>query len=310
MPETFPLPFRSVRRISGGNEGRYIVGAMFTARYSKEAERLAASCEKFGLSYAIHEVAAVHRSIHTSGSDDLSFTKPNFIRHLLGAHGKPVLYLDVDCELMSEPRLIDRLSGSGCDFAIYNWLADEHTDTFVPIELGIGPDGPPIRNRFYRFWRSFDWYSTTQLVCAGCVQFYASSEAARFLLSEWQKTIAMFPGVADDGCLAFAFNNLGPRSGEMKVHWLPKDYARISWWIYVKPVIDHREHPQADSKFLDITNMDPAGRQGWYPSLAELRTVASLFPRDCIIDTERRVVGKIVGDQLVTIKTTDQMFWI
>jgi hypothetical protein len=310
MAESFPLPFKSVRHISGGRDGRYIVGAMFTAGYSKKAERLAASCEKFGLPYVLHEVPTVHRSIHSLGSDDLSYTKANFIHHLLVEHGKPVLYLDADCEFVSEPDLVDQLVGSGCDFAIYNWLADEHTDVFVPIELGIGPDGPPIKNRFYRFSRSLDWYSTTQLVCSGCVQFYGNSEAARLLLAAWQQNIVMFPASADDGCLSFTFNNPGPRSNELKVQWLPKAYARISWWIYVKPVINHRGHPQRDSKFLSIMDMDPSGRRGWYPDRTELRTVACLFPRDCIIDTERRVVGKIVGDQLVTIKTTDQTFWI
>ena len=308
--QPLPLPFNSRRQISGGGEGHYIVGAIFTASYAKKAERLAASCERFGLPYAIHEVPVVHRSINSSGADDLAYTKANFIHHLLDAHGKPILYLDADCELVAEPDLVPQLVKSGCDFAAYNWLADEHTDTFVPIELGVGVDGPPIKNRFFRFFRSIDWYSTSQLIPAGCTQFYGNTRPARHLLSEWHRTIATFPGTADDHCLSFAFNNLGPRENALNVKWLPKAYSRVSWWIYVKPVINHEGRPQTDSRFVQFDVIDTGERKVWYPSAAELKTVTSLFPRDCIIDTERRVLAKIVGNQLVTIGITDQTFWI
>ena len=49
MDHMFPLPFKSLRTISGGKEGLFVIGAMFTAAYSNKTERLAASCEKFGL---------------------------------------------------------------------------------------------------------------------------------------------------------------------------------------------------------------------------------------------------------------------
>lgn len=314
MPSTsaqaFPLPFELLRQISGGRGGSYIIGAMFTASYVQKAERLAASCETFGLRYAIHEVPVVHRSINTRGADDLAYTKANFIHYLLDAHGTPVLYLDADCEFLAEPELLPGLVTSGCDFAIYNWLADEYTDTFVPIELGVGADGPPIKNCFFRFRTSIDWYSPSQLLGSGCVQFYGNTEGARNLLSEWHHTIGAFPGTADDYCLSFAFNNLGPRMSALNVRWLPKAYARISWWIYVKPVINHEDRPQADSKFVLFDAIDTGKRKVWYPARAEWKTVATLFPRDCIIDTERRVLGKIVGNQLVTIGITDQTFWI
>lgn len=306
----FPLPFNSVRQISGGREGPYVVGAMFTASYAKKAERLAASCETYGLQYAIHEVPVVHRSISPVGADDLGYTKANFIHHLLDAHRKPILYLDVDCEFVAEPELLLDLVESGCDFAAYNWLADDHTDTFVPMELGIGTDGPPIKNRFFRFLSSIDWHATSQLLASGCVQFYANTDGARHLLSEWHQTIATFPGTADDQCLSFAFNNFGPRKSTLNAQWLPKAYARISWWIYVKPVINHEGRPQKEVSFVSFDALDTGGRKIWYPSSAELKTVATLFPRDCIIDTERRVLAKIVGNQLVTIGITDQTFWI
>jgi hypothetical protein len=306
----FPLPFNSVRQIGRDRGAAYIVATMFTASYAKKAERLADSCEKFGLLYALHEVPAIHRSIHSLGADDLAYTKANFIHHLMGLYRKPVLYLDADCEFVAEPDFISELVGSGCDFAIYNWLADECTDAFIPVELGVGPDGPPIKNRFFRYFRSIDWFSTSQLICSGCVQLYGNSELARQLLSEWHRAITMFPGTSDDSCLTFAFNNRNPPLGALNVRWLPKAYARISWWIYEKPVINHRELPQLVSKFRNFDDIDTGERRIWYPSAAELKTITGPFPRDCIIDAERGVFGKIVGDQLVTIGITDRTFWI
>jgi hypothetical protein len=306
----FPLPLSSRRKITGGGEGPYIVGAMFTANYVKEAERLVASCERFGLAHAIHEVPVVHRSIHSRGADDPTYTKANFIHHLLDTHKKPILYLDADCEFVADPDLVPGLVKSGCDFSVYNWLADEYTDTFAPIELGVGADGPPIKNRFFHFRSCIDWYSTSQLIPSGCVQLYGNTDGARHFLSEWHQTIVTFPRTSDDQCLSFAFNNLDPRTSTLNVQWLPKAYARISWWIYAKPVINHEGRPQRNSKFIQFDCLDTGQRKIFYPSAAELKTVTPLFPRDCIIDTERGVLAKIIGDQLVTIGITDQTFWI
>lgn len=127
----FPLPFKSNRSLTGGRGGAYLVGSMFTASYSQKAARLAASCEKFGLSFEIHEVPTIHRSISPAGTDDLSYTKPNFIRHLIASHRKPVLYVDADCEFVADPVAISCLVDERCDFAVYNWCADDCTDQFL-----------------------------------------------------------------------------------------------------------------------------------------------------------------------------------
>jgi hypothetical protein len=42
----FPLPVKSLRVLSGGRAGPYVIVAMFTASYSHKADRLIASCEK------------------------------------------------------------------------------------------------------------------------------------------------------------------------------------------------------------------------------------------------------------------------
>jgi hypothetical protein len=303
----FPMPFASLRTISGGREGAYVMGAMFTPNYAAKANRLAASCEKFGVPHVLHEVAAIHRSISTRGSRDLSVTKANFIRHLLDTHAKPVLYVDADCEFLEEPGLIEQLARSACDFAIYNWFADEHNDAFAPIELSIA-GGPPIKNRYYAFSHWVQYFSADQLFCSGPVQLYGNSEKARLLLSEWFRTIESFPGVADDECLDFTFNNLGEKGHGLRTHWLPKSYARYSWWIYEKPIINHPDLPSMDGNFVDIE--DPAGKQRFYVERARLRNGAPLFPRDCIIDTEQRMLYRMVGTQMAPIGRTEREFWL
>lgn len=307
----FPRPFTSLRTISGGRPGRFTVGAMFTEPYSSKAERLAASCETFGLHYELHQVAAVHNSISPRGTDDLSYTKANFIRHLIASHRKPVLYVDADCEFMSRPDLIDDLARSGCDFAIYNWCADDYNDRFAPIDLGAVLGQPSTGRRFWRFGGAVDRFTDKQIVCSGLVQFYADSLAARGLLKSWQRTLATFPGCEDDAALAFAFNNIGRRSWLhwlLKPRWLPKAYARIGWWIYVKPVINHEDIPRGYPGFATIEDAD--GRCVSYPSLMEIREADRLFPRDCIIDTEGRQLCKLVGRRLVPVGPTKEAFWI
>jgi hypothetical protein len=212
---------------------------------------------------------------------------------------------------VSQPELIDQLVRTSCDFAIYNWCADEYTDCFVPIELSLSADEPPIKNRFYRVTGSTPWYSTTQMVCFGCTQFYRNSLAARVLLSRWHRTIVAFPGSVDDCCLDFFFNNLTRRSWLswlLKVHWLPKSYARYPWWIHTKPIIKHPDIPRSTSEFIPIE--DPRGREEVYHSLMKQRNPVWLFPPGCIIDVDQHMVCKLVDGQLVPIEPTDQNFWL
>ncbi|HET7085173.1 MAG TPA: hypothetical protein VFI23_10415 [Rhizomicrobium sp.] len=310
MTKCFPVPFKSLRTISGTSDRPFIVGAMFTASYREKAAKLAASCEAFSLPYVLHEVPSVHRSISIRGSADLAFTKANFIHHLLQAHKKPVLYLDVDCEFVSQPELIADLVSSRCDFAIYNFLSDEHTDLFEPIEFERDAP-PPVKNRYFRCSGHLDWYSTTQLLCAGAVQFYRNSLAARALLCRWHQTVARFPGCADDVCLGFTYNNLTRRSWlfwSLKARWLPKAYARYAHWIYAEPIINHPDFPAPRSDFIPIR--DPGGRRWAYPSMMKRRETAKLFPLGCIIDTEKRLVCKRVDGEIVPVEKANQSFWV
>ena len=311
MARPFPLPFKSLRTIGGGGDQPFIVGAMFTPAYADKALRLAASCENFSLAYELHEVPTVHSSISARGSADPSFTKANFIHHLLKKHRKPVLYVDSDCEFLARPDLILEWARTKCDFAIYNWLADEYTDIFKPVAAEAA--GAAAGNRFYRFSGSgTDWYSTTQLVCSGLVQFYGNSLAARALLSRWHHTISAFPGAADDHCLDFTFNNLEKRSWLywlLKPRWLPKAYARIAFWIYAKPVINHADIPGGAGKSFARIN-DPAGRQRRYETGLRKKMGIGPIPRDCIVDTETGMLCKDVDGQVIPFEQSEQKFWL
>jgi hypothetical protein len=126
----------------------------------------------------------------------------------------------------------------------------------------------------------------------------------------WHRTIAAFPRCADDEALDFTFNNLTRRSWLwwlLKTRWLSKSYARISHWIYAEPIINHPDDLTEPSCFIPIA--DPKGRKSFYRSLMKRRNPESLFPRDCIIDTEQRMVCKLVDGRLVAIGPTDQNFW-
>jgi hypothetical protein len=310
----FPLSFDSLRTISGGAERSYVVGALFTASYSEKAARLVASCEKLALPYVIYEVPVVHRSTGSRGVDDLSYTKPNFIHHLLAKYRKPILYVDADCELISEPELIDQLVRTRCDFAIYNKYADqEYTPTFARAEVRLTADQPAIRNRFLRYFKGGEtrWYTTSQLKCFGCVQLFRNSLPARALLSKWHRAIADFPGSGDDRCLDFAFNNLSRRSWHtwrLKVHWLPASYARLPYWIFTRPIINHPDFPGTYAKFIPI--QDPRGRKEYYLGSMTPRDPVGLLQEDCIIDMEQHKLCRLVNDRLIPFEPMSQTLWI
>ena len=298
----FPLPFSSLRTIGGEGGASYIVGAMFTESYAAKAERLAASCRKFSLPFELHEVATVHRSMGVRGTDDLRFTKANFIHHLLTKHRRPILYLDADVEFVAPPVLIGELVQERCDFAIYNWLADEYTDAFRPIDR---------EHRYFRYWMSMDFHSAEQLCAAGITQFYANSFAARALLSRWHRTVAKFPDCGDDDSLNFSYNNMGKRdwlSWILRTRWLPKAYARYVIWMYAEPVINHPEMLGPGSRFSRIR--DPRGRKQFYLSRTQNRVPTLLLPRDRIVDTRERMLCKLVDGKLVPLEKTPRQFWI
>jgi len=218
----------------------FTVCAMFTPGFQPQAERLRASLEQLGLAYLLFEVDQIHRSISTNGGQDITTSKPVFIRMALERCGGAVLYVDADTVFRKAPDLISDLCAKQCDFAIYNWFADDLNDAWRPDEAGV-----------WRFYLSVDLASETQLMASGAVQLWSNSNRAGALLAEWQRRIAENPASPDDQCLDFAFNH-GAHPG-LNAAWLPKEYCRYAFWPYVEPVIDHPELPSsARDKWKDL----------------------------------------------------------
>jgi hypothetical protein len=266
------MPPYTLAASRGGLGASYVVCAMFTPGYRDKADRLVASLRALDLEYAIYETPAVHCSISPSGAGDIQLSKPGFIDFVLCQFEKPVLYVDADMVFRQAPLLLDSLRD---DFAICNWLANDATDAWVPVA------GQETR-RYWTFSHAIDDWSITQMICSGCVQWWAPS--AHALLDRWRDVIAANPGVPDDHALDVAFNQFPP--GDLRVKWLPKEYARYAFWIFTNPVIDHPEFPAQIS--------------GDFHAMPGTRTIASRIithagktvplPRSMLIDTQAGLV--------------------
>ncbi len=289
---------------------RYVVGAMMTSSHARFGERLAESCRTHSLPLALFEVPTVHRSISVKGSDDPRYTKSRFIRFLLDRFERPVLYLDVDCVVAQHPALIDDLLRARVDFAIFNWLAEEHTEAYVRAEMTVedGSARRVLRDRFYRFSHSIDSLCDRQLLCSGAVQWWNRTPPAISLLEQWQRVIERSPRSADDKCLDHAFNNHPSAAAHLRAAWLPKGYARYAWWIYERPVIDHPEIPASVHGFAPLDELD--GKRRIYPQYLKEPQVAYVFPKDCLIDTQTRTLLRLSAQGWRTVAPFSTPVWL
>jgi|SRR5271170_3720473 len=283
----------------------FVVAAMFTPDMSTRVDRLKASLDTSNLDYALYQVPSVHRSISARGGDDTAFSKPNFIHHALEELRRPVLYLDADMVVRGFPSKIDEIAWSGTDFAIYNWFADPAADRYEAVRLPI--DGMETWNRFYKFSYGLDLFDPCQLLCSGAVQFYNNSEGARRLLRSWLGAIEEYPGVADDEMLDHTFNfRIG--GVRIKTNWLSKEYCRYSWWIHVRPIIDHPDVPAAAPP--SRTFLHAAGRERVDVARLKSRPPRGPFPRDCLIDVKEKCLYRIIGGTAVPIGRFDTELWL
>lgn len=312
----FPLEFPFSHIFSECMEGEgiantpFVVAGMLTPGYAEKACKLTDSCRKFHLPHVLYEVPTVHHSISPKGCADLRFTKANFIHFVLEKFNKPVLYLDIDTYFAQYPEAIESIARAGCDFAIYNWLADQHTEAYKPLEVNIGTELSPIitRNRFYAFSHSVDHFSKEQLVCSGAVQLYGNALGAKNLLRIWHETVARFEKVSDDQCLDFAYNNYPPDVPKPMASWLDKSCARYAFWIYAEPVINHPDMPHIGEDFCSLE--DPMGSKCWYPERMQLLNVEYIFPRNCVIDVERKQLCRVEAGRLVPFAKFDRKLWV
>jgi len=309
----FPLAFPYLRKTASARHPvtsttRFVVAAMYTGSYAALAERFRTSADVVGLPWVAYEVPTVHRSISPRGSPDPRFTKANFISFLLREYQRPILYVDIDCKFVSFPDRLEELIAAQCDFAIYNWLADEHTDAFKSVEVSeVGASGETImvRDRYFAFASSIDFMASDQLICSGAVQFYGNSAGTHELLKQWHGTILSMPNVADEHCLDFTYNNL-QRIHPLRVQWLQKSYARYPFWIYVTPVIDHPDDPNPGIGFVPIN--ESSGRKRYYPERATRIVTGRLFPRECVIDVKAGILLVRRGNELIPVARTLHAF--
>lgn len=252
----------------------------------------------------------MHRSISVKGSDDPRYTKARFIRFLLERFERPVLYLDADCVVAEYPARIDDLLSSQVDFAIFNWLAEEHTEAYVRTELPV-QDGPTRRvasERFYRFSHSIDSLCERQLLCSRAVQWWNRTAPAITLLEQWQGVIERSPGSADDKGLDYAFNNYPSGAARLRAAWLPKGYARYGWWIYERPFIDHPEIPASANGFVPLDELD--GKRRIYTQTLKQHEVPYVFPKDCLIDTQTRTLLRLSDQGWLAVARFSTPLWL
>ena len=289
--------------------GGFVVVGMFTPSHGAMAARLVESLQGKGLSYLIFEVPAIHSSISPSGTNDLRYTKANFIHHVLKLLRCPVLYVDVDVVFRKYPRLIDELVANSNDFAVLNWLALDRNDSYVPlaeIDISIPEE---LNGKIYRYSHQISLKSEDQLICSGAVQFWANTEPAKTLLHEWQEAVRANPGAQDDHCLDFAYNNFKKNNKfELRAAWLPKPYARYAWWIFDEPVIDHPQFPNRTVAWREIS--DQSGRQRVYVDRLVPKYLVAEIGSNSILDVRTGGIYKQIGDELSYIGNIEKKLWI
>lgn len=286
-----------------------LVVGMFTASHVGTAQRLLASLRQFNLAHALFEVPTVHQSISPKGTPDRTYTKANFIWHAIELAKRPVLYLDIDTVIRRPPELILDLITKGHDFAILNWLTQDNNEAYVPLELNQAQNTKNSKNRFFRYSHQINLRSTDQMVCSGAVQLWGPTQAATALLAGWYETITEQPGVPDDQCLDFAFNNrVGGWETALQPYWLPKSYARYAWWIFDEPIIDHPEFPYSGANLPQID--ESSGRQRLYVERTAQSQAPTRIPRDCIIDTKTGELRQFRNQALAPVGRIPKKIWV
>lgn len=307
-----PLPFEKISVYKENvsiNTCSFVICAMLTPdeKYYHYAGCLADSCERYSLPYRIYEISSVHRSISLNGTDDLASTKANFIAFNMEMFPKKnILYVDVDVLFVDYPEYLIELSEAQYDFAIYNWLSDEHNEAYIPLTNGEEIQSTDTY-QYYRYSHQIGYFSTEQLFCSGGVQFYRNSSHAKQLLERWQRVIELNPRSKDDECLDFAYNNWEFDVMHMKSVWLEKSYLRMPWWPHIKPIILHQEIPLMKER-IPVKETDNQKR--FYREKCYIKPNMLYFPSDYVIDTKNRQLFKYDSSHVVDVQHIPHKFWI
>ena len=166
-----------------------IVVSFFTRNgsYPQLAHRLSHSCTKLGLHHRIIEVA------DRGQWKSLVNLKADVIQQVIFEFRRPVLWVDVDCEILKLPTL---LWEEEHDFGVYNWHADSDNANRFPFD--------PARMR-----------------CSSGVLWFRYTAPAIELLTRWRTAIAANPQGIDDQILDEVYNSTRP---PVRPLWLPRTY--------------------------------------------------------------------------------------
>ncbi len=173
--------------------------------YARYARTLADSCRR-------HQIS-LHLEVQPSAGDWLKNErlKAAFVYRSLLALKRPLVWCDIDCEVIAYPSLFDE---PGYDFMAYNWHGD--------------PEG-----------NHGGHHQPDSLASAGGVLYFAYTPGALGLLYQWVQACKAPGHLRDDELLDRTFKRMGGRKA-LRCLWLPKAYNRMdSMWPGVQPVINH-----------------------------------------------------------------------
>ena len=211
-----------------GLEPSFFGVTMFDAAYAAKATRLLRSCLRVGVCCGAAQLPPA--AFDATGSNDSVFerhrliaSKPLFLRAVLRANTRPLLWLDADMEFVRFPSLLASPRSDGAtaawanvDAVFFNWV--------------VGTGDKPVGWVSPRGRQRPDWWKgkaddTMMLRPASGVAFINQTSAAARLLLAWAEAMAYDKNARapDDRTLEQIFNYDGWDT-RATVGWLPRSY--------------------------------------------------------------------------------------
>jgi len=292
------------------NDKNFIVVSFFTKSYKDKADKLINSLNKFNINYKIFEIPTIHYSKSNKGSDDINYCMPKLIMKALSSFRLPILFIDCDMEIVQKPELFYRLDEKKIDFAIYNWLEDSDNDGYLPLKLNINTSEGKIEKTYFINKVNVKLLNHSekekQLFSSGAVAYFSNSDLSNKLLKDWYKNIEKYPQLPDDQILDYTFNFTFDKKNKLKIEWLSKNYCRVYWWIFTKPIINHPDnvsHREKDN-FYKITGKKRFKIEN------TIKRETSKIPSDLIIDINEKKLLKIKNGKIFIIKNFKEKTYV
>lgn len=288
----------------------FLVVSFFTQSYKNEAQRFVESVENFKLNYKVFEIPTIHYSKSNKGSYDINYCMPKLILKVIEKYNVPVLFLDVDMVITEKPQLIFDINKKKIDFAIYNWLEDSDNDGYLPLKLNINTSEGKIEKTYFINKVNVKLLNHSekekQLFSSGAVAYFSNSDLSNKLLKDWYKNIEKYPQLPDDQILDYTFNFTFDKKNKLKIEWLSKNYCRVYWWIFTKPIINHPDnvsHREKDN-FYKITGKKRFKIEN------TIKRETSKIPSDLIIDINEKKLLKIKNGKIFIIKNFKEKTYV